>query len=134
MDWVVVHYDEIGLKKGNRAQFENKLVETIKNVTGCDVKKEYGQIVVDVKGKKLGSIKEKLLMIPGVAYFSFADRCDLDINSINALALKILKDKKGTFRITTKRSNKNFSMDSNEVSRDIGAHIVDRKQICLPIT
>ncbi len=79
MEYAIIHYAEIALKGGNRAFFEGKLVENIKQALKSQqydsVKRLYGRILVKlnkksnidkIKGKKRQEnlSKNKELAIP----------------------------------------------------------------------
>lgn len=127
-DSIVIHYDEIGLKGNNRTHFENKLIDNIK-IKMKDLAKscirESGQITVAIE-KADPKIKDILEKIPGIAHFSFAKRCSLDIEEIKKHAIALLKDKKfDNFRVSTKRHDKNVKFKSPEVDTKVGKEIVD---------
>lgn len=125
---ILVHYHEIALKGKNRAFFENKLIENIKlAIPNATVKRQYGRILVELKNANIeASLIASLQNIFGISNFSFAHKTDLDIEKIKKTSLEIIKDKNfQTFRITTKRSNKNFPLTSMEVDRQVGEHIFE---------
>jgi thiamine biosynthesis protein ThiI len=126
----LIHYGEIGLKGGNRKYFENKLVSNVHKALGenCKgVKMAQARIIAETKGKisaeKVASILSKVY---GVEWFAIAQDCEPDIDAIWAVLkgeLGRIKGKK--FRVETKRGDKSFKMDSMEVSKEIGARIVE---------
>jgi len=121
---VIIHYSEIATKGKNRNTFEKILVKNIQKSLGKEVKdirRHYGRIVFNAKNI---NIKDRLANIPGIASFSFGEKVDLDIKDIKKTASKLLKDKKfKTFRITTKRSNKKFKLDSQKVNEILGDYV-----------
>lgn len=126
--YVVCHYSEIGLKGKNRSFFEEKLVKNIKRVVEeGQVRRISGRILIELKQEvDQEKIRERLKKIPGIAYFAFAQSCDQDIESINHKAVEILDGKEfKSFRVTTKRSNKRFELNSQQVSEKVGAAIVE---------
>ncbi len=131
MNYVICHYHEIALKGKNRGLFERKLVENIKLLLPKEsfdfVKNIPGRIVIKKKeGIENKKIKAILKNIPGIVNFSFAERCNQNIISLQKKSLEFLKKEEfQTFRVTTKRSNKKFPFSSQEVSEKVGAFIVD---------
>ena len=126
-DSIIVHYDEIGLKGKNRGKFERLLISNIQNKAGELVKsieRESGQITIATTGaEKLKPILEK---IPGIAFFSFAKQCDLDIKKLETAAVAYVKGLEySDFRIDTKRHEKSFKYDTMEVNKKVGQAIVD---------
>jgi len=135
-DYVVCHYDEIGIKGRNRKVFEDRLIANIR--TGLEIKApgsfEYvrrisGRIIIklSLKEKKdTKKIEEVLSRIFGIAYFTFAASSPQDMDSIKAKTLGIMRDKKfKTFRITSQRSKKDFHLTSQDINVEVGAYIID---------
>lgn len=132
MDYIICHYHEIGLKGKNRKFFEEKLVENIKRVMPERsfefVRRISGRILI--KLTKEGSqncpeIEKSLKNVFGIAYFAFAVSSEQKIEIIKKKALSFLKDKKfKTFRISAKRSGKEFSLTSQQINEKVGEYIV----------
>ncbi len=116
----VVHYGEIGIKGKNREFFERKLIEAIKRAS-VRARRKYGRIEVEYRE----GLESRLSKIPGIRYFGVGFKTDLDLESIEKAALKVLPDSFETFKVDTSRSNKSFPMNSVEVNRKVGAFIVE---------
>lgn len=122
---IVIHYDEIAIKGQNRSQFENLLIRNMKAKLGSrieSVKKEFGQIYIKANpDAKKEEIQEILTKMPGVSFFSFAEKTSLEIEDIKSSALDFLRDKKfETFKVFSQRHNKSFPMDSMELNKVLG--------------
>ncbi len=134
MNYIICHYHEIGLKGKNRAFFENKLVNNIKRKLNSEdfkyVKRISGRIIIKLtpSGEKSKSeISQKLKNIFGISHFSFAASSKQTISAIKGSCYQLLKPEKFTsFRISTQRSNKKFSLTSQEVNEKVGAFIVQK--------
>jgi thiamine biosynthesis protein ThiI len=132
--YIICHYHEIALKGKNRSFFEKQLVANIKKALPKDsfqfVKRISGRIIVKVseKGKRQEKkIKNSLKNVFGIAYFALASISEQNIPKIKAKAEEILKGKRfKTFRISTKRSKKEFYLTSQKVNEKIGEHIVKK--------
>lgn len=128
---ILIHYGEIGIKGKNRAAFENCLVRNIKKALGNELEKiykEYGRILVE-EGEKANyeMLKEKLAKIPGIENFSFAHEVDLDIEEMKKMALEIAKNEKfSTFKISARRSNKEFPYSSMQINEIVGKEIKEK--------
>lgn len=125
----VIHYSEIGIKGGNRNYFEKKLMNNIKKMLGDkaeSVYKRYGRIICELeKNAKKKDVKEVLERMPGIAYFAFAVKSGLNINEIKNETLELLKSFDfDTFKVVTKRSNKNFKYNSQEINELLGAEVI----------
>lgn len=129
MDAIVVHYAEIGLKGKNRAYFERLLIDNIKKKLGDladSYTRETGQITANIKGD-ISKIKDVMLRIPGIAYFSFAKKTSSDIDAIKKDVLEFLKDKKfETFKVDAKRRDKSVKIDSQKLNCMLGDEIVEK--------
>lgn len=127
MGFVVIHYSEIGIKKGNRDYFEKLLVRNVQKKLGGlakSVKRRYGYLLVTTK--KPGRVCEKLVKVPGVAYCLNCLRAKLDVKDFKKKALEILEGKDfESFRISAKRQNKDFPLTSVQVNEELGAFIVE---------
>ncbi len=136
---IICHYGELALKGGNRNFFEKKLQENIQKKLAAflpspieKIRREYGRIVIELdfpNQKDLEKIQKNLGQVFGLVNFSMAFECDLDLESIKKMAVEIfepLENKAETFRVSTRRSNKNFPLNSEEVNRQIGAFLVEK--------
>jgi len=123
---IIVHYNEIGIKGKNRNKFENQLMDNIRCVLKgliTKVYKRYGLIVIPYSGNEL-DIKEKLELLPGIANFSFAICSKVDLIAIQENALKyVVAQEDPTFKIKTRRSNKQFPLKSPELNKIIGQFV-----------
>lgn len=129
MKYIICHYGEIALKGKNRPFFERKLVDNIKKKLDEDkiysVRRIFGRIIIRFKNEIGERDIENLKKVFGLANFSPAIKVKRDITDIEKKAKKLLKDKKfKTFRITTKRAQKDFPFNSQEINEKVGATIV----------
>ena len=142
MNWVVCHYNEIGLKGKNRKFFEEKLIENIKRSLSPDffvrVRRISGRILVELSeegNNNHSAIRESLENVFGVAYFAFAENCEQKIEAMERRAFFLLKNKKfKTFKVSAQRSKKDFILGSQQINERIGAFILEKhkaeKQKC----
>ncbi len=127
---LVLHYSEIGTKGKNRREFERSLRRNIQAALGNAVsmpRLEYGRIVCEMRSREQWEeAKESLSLMPGIARAGIGKACMLDIADIKREALEAFNEKKGkTFRVATKRSNKEFPLSSIEVNKEVGRFIAD---------
>ncbi|MBF0196086.1 MAG: tRNA 4-thiouridine(8) synthase ThiI [Planctomycetes bacterium] len=129
----LLRYDEIGLKGGNRKFFENALVRHVRKVLdGCgqvQVNKIRGRILVEGELENFDKIEEQLQKVPGLSSFSRAERIDKNMDAwkdaVLALFRKLWDGKELVrFRITSKRSDKNYPLKSSDINAELGAHLV----------
>ncbi|MFA6027842.1 MAG: tRNA uracil 4-sulfurtransferase ThiI [Patescibacteria group bacterium] len=111
------HYDEIGLKGDNRNYFERILIRNIKLNKKISVKKNYGSL--EIENKK--GISEILSHTFGVANYALAYKIKPDLKIITDLCLQEIKKKKyKSFRISAKRSDKTYPINSQQLNERIG--------------
>lgn len=137
-EYILCHYGEIALKGGNRKYFEDKLILNIKNQLQTFspgsfeyVKKLPGSILIKLnkKGiKEKEKIENALNHTFGIVNYSFCTNTDQHFEDICDCCWNLIKPQAeansfNTFRITVQRSNKKFSMTSEEAERKIGAFI-----------
>ncbi|MDI6737629.1 MAG: tRNA uracil 4-sulfurtransferase ThiI [Nanoarchaeota archaeon] len=129
-DTVMVHYAEIGIKGSNRGTFERLLVKNItakaKGLIG-EYRRDFGYILLGLKpGTDIEKLRTILARMPGISSFSFAAACKLGINEIGKCAVEMLKGKTfASFKVGTRRYNKNFGTGSLELNKEIGGIILE---------
>jgi tRNA uracil 4-sulfurtransferase len=122
---ILARYGEIFLKGKNRPFFERKLVENTKKLSGAEkIKKARGRLIIAFFPNYLA-----LSRVFGLKSFSPALKVENDIISIAKSALHLLQGYK-TFKISAKRSDKNFPLSSQEVNRQTGAFIEKNSLHC----
>lgn len=132
---ILIRYGEILLKGLNRSMFENKLISNIKRsvhkLGKVTVRKSQARIYIepDEDSYNFDEAMELISKVFGIVSVSPVWKIDSDYNTIKEYSVKMVKDlveRKGhsTFKVETKRGNKQFPMDSPEISRDLGAHIL----------
>ncbi len=132
----LIKYGEIAIKGKNRYIFENSLVDTVKKnlkkLGKFEVWKELGRIIAEPEDNSIEPMLviqtlQRIFGIVGIAYGHKVDEVSMD--SIYDLALThmqtVYKDEKHTFKVETRRSDKNFEYDSMEISAMVGAHLLD---------
>lgn len=131
---LIVKYGEIGVKGKNRYIFENKLIKNVKNILKpigkFNVYKEYGRIYVDLDGYDYEEIVEEVRKVFGIVGVCPAVRAEKDYNLLKELALKMLEEKidQGykSFKVDSRRGDKDFKLTSQEMSLDIGGYLVSQ--------
>ncbi|MCX6743747.1 MAG: tRNA 4-thiouridine(8) synthase ThiI, partial [Candidatus Parcubacteria bacterium] len=130
--YIIIHYGEIALKGGNRSFFENKLIANIKlalkDLGDIWLKQVAGRIIVKIeKDYDLELVKEKLLKVFGIEYFTFAWNSSQDLKELEKDLLTLVKSRKFIkFRVTVRRTNKDFPLKSQEVAEKLGAMIIKK--------
>ena len=125
----LIHHAEIGLKKGNFAYFEKKLVGNIKKLAKKkkvdinEITRYEKRIIMDFDSTEKKA-SEILSNVFGIKYFSFIHEFDKDFKKLEKEIEKILKKfKKNKIRkiaFQTKRSDKTFPLISPEINEKLG--------------
>ncbi|MBD3359608.1 MAG: tRNA 4-thiouridine(8) synthase ThiI [Candidatus Buchananbacteria bacterium] len=124
--YIIIHYGEIYLKGGNRKFFEDKLIANIrlalKDLGSLNLKLVAGRIIILIhENWDLDFIKDSLQKVFGIEYFAFAWNSEQEFEKIKKKSLQLVKNKKfKTFRITARRTNKNYQLNSQEIEVKLG--------------
>jgi tRNA uracil 4-sulfurtransferase len=130
-DHLVVRYGELSLKGKNRRHFESQLFETVKRklrqYDNLKMAKLFDRIVVELNGQPFEPVVKSLQDIFGIHSISLALRAENDLQEIQKAALLALNEamvKKGTFKVTGKRSLKSFPVNSMQLNREVGGYLL----------
>jgi len=124
--WIIRH-GEIFLKGKNKFMFENNL---IRNIRDC-LKKN------NVKFENVKLFRNRVLVyseedcsclknVFGISSFSRSIEIGQDIEGMKKIASGLYK--KGSFRISAQRVEKDFKYNSSEINKIVGAHVVKKKK------
>jgi len=127
MKKVICRYSEIALKKGNRAFFEKTLILNIKRVLDCSAIRLSGRILITTNESEK-EIKEKLTKVIGLSSFSLVNETKTDLKSIQEQSLKSMNFNFKKFRVSCRRSQKDFPFSSQEINRKVGEYILKNKK------
>jgi len=128
----VIHYNELGLKKGNRDYFENALCRNINSVLqDCQVeraKRISGRLLLPLSANAdVSEIKKRLGQVFGIAYFGEAWASPQVVENLETNAWALMQGHPFTsFRIEAHRANKNFPHTSVEINQRVGAYVKQR--------
>ncbi|MCL2286317.1 MAG: tRNA 4-thiouridine(8) synthase ThiI [Firmicutes bacterium] len=133
---LLVKYGEIALRKGNRAHFEHHLLDAIRHnvreeLTGVKLRvtREQGRFLIENPGGDIDTndILPRIKHIFGLTKFCLAIKTDAThINDLRPIALDFFREHcsgSKTFKVETKRSDKNYPLLSGEISAAIGEEI-----------
>jgi thiamine biosynthesis protein ThiI len=130
--FIVIHYHELGLKGGNRDYFENRLCKNIRGILancGCgDIRRISGRILLELKPEcDLAEIQRRLGRVSGIAYFAEAWKASLSLEGLEEKAWELIASKSfESFRVSTRRADKNFPHTSVEINHRVGGTIKQR--------
>jgi thiamine biosynthesis protein ThiI len=134
---LLTRYGEIFLKGQNRGFFERRLVENIKRsvagIPGARVERTHGRVLVwppadDASGSKTLRAVARVFGLTSVSPAAVVPR---ELAAISVAAVESARREvarrggRPTFKVETRRSDKRFQPASPEVSKQVGAAIVE---------
>lgn len=124
---ILIKYGELTTKKDNRKQFinilYNNLNEKIKKYN-AKIIKEHARMYI-ICNEHTSEILDIVSNTFGIHAFNICYKTHTNTEDIKFLALELLKQKKfKTFKVETKRRDKNFPIKSMEFNHVIGSHIL----------
>lgn len=137
-DHIVIRYGELSTKGKNRKEFTRALANNIrkrladyKNLTFNTL---HDGMFVKLNGEDYNAIKKDLKDIFGYAYFSGAIRVEKDIETVKKVSLDLVnRSSYKTFKVATKRHDKNFPMRSDDINRAIAGNILHNTSLTVDV-
>ena len=130
-DRILVRYGEISTKGRNRNKFIDRLRKNIKRTLSefskVVIKADRDRMFILLNGEDSDEVGKRLKKIFGIQSYSPAIKVEKDIEKMKTAALELFTSihKQGqTFKITAKRSDKTFELDTNEINSEFGGHIL----------
>ena len=121
---ILIKYGELSTKKANRNFFINTLYNNIKSkLKDFDIKihKDRARMYIELKEEDLEGIENIISKIFGIHTYHIAYVVNSLDEDIQSKLLEIVKNEEfSTFKIETKRSNKNFPIHSQDYNRVLG--------------
>lgn len=132
---ILIKYGELTTKKGNRNLFINKLSENIKNVLKEDnVKIFKNRVRMYIETDNVDKTVKKLQKVFGLQGIVIAYKTDNNIDNIKNLILEILKKENfKTFKVETKRADKNFEIRSMDMNNIIGGLVLKNFDVSVDV-
>lgn len=129
---IMIRYGELSTKGKNRMRFINKLRNNISDVLSI-----YPQVKVTadrdrahayLNGADYAAVAESLKQVFGIQNFSPVYKVKKSVEVLKSAVQEIMQDiyKEGmTFKISSKRSDHNFELDSRELNQVLGGAVFD---------
>jgi thiamine biosynthesis protein ThiI len=131
---IIIHYHEIALKGENRPLFVRTLARNIRRATeglGLDaILAPRGRIILCIKDDAdIETLIERLRWTFGIANFSPVWRSPTDPSALQETIAGLIDGKTfSSFRITARRADKKYPIDSMDLNRRLGRFVQDRTQ------
>lgn len=123
---IFIKYAELNTKKDNINFFLDKLKKNIEFILeGMNVNVIYDKGRMFIETNDVDMVINKLYYVFGIHSIVIAYKMNNSFEEISSNLLELIKDKDfNTFKVSTKRSNKNYPMDSMEISRKLGGVVL----------
>lgn len=129
---IMVRYGELSTKGKNRMRFITQLKQNIQHVLSIypavRVLADRDRTHIYLNGTDYVPVAESLQQIFGIQGFSPAYKVEKNLETIKKAVQDVMKDvyHEGlTFKITSKRSDHNFEMDSRELNQYLGSAVFE---------
>ena len=134
---ILIRYGEIYLKGQNRPYFERMLLDNIKkalaDIPGIRVSKSQGRFYAENYENETAVIRA-LTHVFGIVSVSPAYKVEKDFETLVRYSEKIMENLLShlqgkdvlTFKVESRRADKNFPMDSLSICREMGGRLLDR--------
>ncbi|WEV60488.1 tRNA 4-thiouridine(8) synthase ThiI [Streptococcaceae bacterium ESL0729] len=129
---IMVRYGELSTKGKNRGKFIGRLARNIKEVLRdmprltIDAQRDRTHIILN--GEDYEVVADRLTKVFGVQNFSPSIKVEKKMEAIKEAVASLMTDiylEGMTFKITAKRSDHDFELDSTELNRELGGVVFD---------
>lgn len=127
---ILVRFGDLTLKGKNQKEFLRKLYELMAlKMEGLNVKIEntHDRIYIHLNDVSKEEVVKRLEYVSGISSYSFVVQCNNDLPTIKTTALELMKEiapKDITFKVETRRANKNYPLHSMEVTRQVAGYVL----------
>ncbi|WP_108671301.1 tRNA uracil 4-sulfurtransferase ThiI [Peribacillus acanthi] len=130
-DHIIIRYGELSTKGRNRKGFVDRLRRSIKKALhpfpSIKIEATRDRMYILLNEEPVEPILEKIKGIFGIQSFSPAVKVEKDLEEIKKAALFYVQDIKEdirTFKVTTKRADKEFPFDTDEINHSVGGFVL----------
>jgi thiamine biosynthesis protein ThiI len=129
---VIVHYHEVGLKRGNRPLFLRHLARNLARATSdlgpVHLRQLSGRILLDLDDHPAPeTVRDRALRVCGVASAAVAYCVPSNVDAMKAVVGRLVEGRTfASFRISARRAFKTYPMTSVELNRELGAFVLER--------
>lgn len=127
---ILIKYGELTTKKENRKIFIKKLVQNIQNLLkkyNIIIRYDRVRMYIEVDNIYIDEVTDKLKKIFGIHSIVICYRVDNNTDKIKDKILGILDNQKfNTFKVETKRADKNFEIHSMDFNNIIGGLVLQK--------
>jgi tRNA uracil 4-sulfurtransferase len=128
----LVHYHELGLKRGNRPLFLRHLARNLRRATSdlgpLPLRQVSGRVLLDLENHPdPAAVRDRVQRVFGVSSFALAYRVASTVEAMKSIIAWLVEGQTfASFRITARRAFKTYPMTSVELNRELGAFVLER--------
>ncbi|MGO1969408.1 MAG: tRNA uracil 4-sulfurtransferase ThiI [Levilactobacillus brevis] len=129
---IMVRYGELSTKGKNKKDFIKQLGQNTRKALhqfdGIEVKAQHDRLHVTLNGADSTAVMDRLKSVFGIENFSPSVKVEKDIAAIKATALAMVQEiftPGMTFKINTRRQDKQFEYDTNHLNDLLGGYILE---------
>ncbi len=128
----LVHYHELGLKRGNRPLFLRHLARNLRRATSdlapVRLRQVSGRLLLDLEDHPdPAAVRDRVRRVCGVSSVALAYRIVSTVEAMKAVIARLVDGRSfASFRITARRAFKTYPMTSVELNRELGAFVLQR--------
>src|SRR5262244_96004 len=129
---VLVHYHELGLKRGNRPLFLRHLGRNLRRAIAdlgpVSLRQVSGRLLLELDEHPApASVRDRVRRVCGVASAALAYRVASTVEAMKAAVAELVDGRSfRSFRISARRAFKTYPLTSVEVNRQLGAFVLER--------
>lgn len=125
---ILVRFGELTTKGKNRKAFIRKLCQNSKEILSdfdnLKFELSFDRMYILLNGENPKAVCDKLKTVFGIYSFSLCYKVESDLEKIKDVCLQIIETNEGhTFKIDTKRNDKDFPLHSHDINTAIAGHI-----------
>ncbi len=130
---ILVRFGELTTKGKNRKTFIRKLCsntkEILKPFSKLTYELSFDRMYILLNGEDPKAVCDKLKTVFGIHSFSLCYKVESDLDKIKEVCLQVIENNPGqTFKIDTKRNDKDFPMQSHDINTSIAGYIFHNTQ------
>ncbi|KRM93659.1 tRNA sulfurtransferase [Lentilactobacillus senioris DSM 24302 = JCM 17472] len=129
---IMVRYGELSTKGKNRKDFIYRLGmnvrSVLKDLPEVEVKAQRDRLHVQLNGADANEVMNRLSLVFGIENFSPSIRIEKNMTDIKQTVLEMIKQQYQpgmSFKINTRRQDKDFEFDTNQINLQLGDHVID---------
>lgn len=125
---ILVRFGELTTKGKNRKLFIRKLTqntkEILKEFSHLRYEMSFDRLYILLNGENPEAVCQKLQTVFGIHSFSLCYKVESDLEKIKEVCLHVVETNEGhTFKIQTKRNDKDFPLHSHDINTAIAGYI-----------